>query len=497
MGSSRLLAAASVEGTRFPPGKKRPRDAAKERRGRDEEEDFDPGDDSDLGLSDDDADDDERVGLDTSTGFEESSDDLDLPEQDEDEDELWSVDSEEAGDLPDVEPDLFPGEEYGWIGEDDAASDDEDDGFDSDLEDDDGEPSDDGGAEGVEDESDLDDLELSELPELDADSEEDAGNSVEGFDELGGLALIDEPGLEIAAGELWKMLPARAVRVARIVAPPAPISAMLAHGGSLYIAANGLFEVAPEATAAQPLPLAAAGNPSSLAITEQDGEICLAVVASGRVYISEDSGQHFVERPTGGIARAFFTRSASGPRLWWRTTRSELGSDRGQGSLLPAELEGEILCLHTDGKRSLGLLVKRETRLQLLSSTDAGKRFSRNPLPPTAASVSATTSASAIDLQVCRDAVLLVSDLEVRCAVLPGAFEPIATLARAPAVLSDEEDEALVYACVPRAEEWLVIRRAAAARAVGYSEGGALSVFVAGPDALLRIEASLDGEELA
>jgi len=514
------LSAASVEGTRSPSGKKRPRDPDKQERGSDDDENFDPEDDSDLGLSgsDDDERDDERIGLDTSTGFEETPDDLGLSEREEDEDERWSVDSEEAGDLADAEPDLFPGEEYGWLGDDEAGSDsDEDEPFDSDLDEDDDAPGDDGGAEGVEDESDLDDLELSELPELDADAEEDAGNSVEGLDELGGLALIDEPSLEISAGEVWKMLPTRAVRVSRIAAPAAPISSLLAHGRSLFVAAAGLYRLSPAASELLALPLPAAGSPSSLALAEHDGELCLAVVASGRVYVSDDGGQHFVERPTGGVARAFFTRSASGPRLWWRTTRAELGSDRGQGSLLPAELEGEIVALHSDAKRSLVLLVRREGRLQLLVSTDAGKRFGRHPLPFTTASAAANMP---LQVQVCRDAVLLINELEPRCAVVPGAFEQIATLARAPAVLSDEEDEAFVYACVPRGDEWLLIRRAAGARssaplviaalgkdvlrdphslAVGYAEGGALSVFVAGRpgDPLLRIEASLDSEELA
>ena len=102
-----LLAAASVDGTRAQSGKKRKRDAdtdaeAKKRRP-EEEEGFDPGDDSDLGLGADG--DDERIGLDTSTGFDDAlaPDDLDLPGQDEDEDERWIVDSEEAGDLADAE----------------------------------------------------------------------------------------------------------------------------------------------------------------------------------------------------------------------------------------------------------------------------------------------------------------------------------------------------------------------------------------------------------
>lgn len=507
------LLAAAVDGTRAQSGKKRKRDGENGPRASDEDDAFDPEDDSDLGLGAEE--DDERIGLDTSTGFEEAPDDLDLPEREEDEDERWSVDSEEAGDLADADSDLFPGEEYGWIGDDEPSADsDDEDAFD-DLDDEDGEFSDDGGAEGVEDDSDLDDLDLDELPELDADSEEDASSNVEGFDELGGLALIDEPSLEISAGELWKMLPSRATRITRLAAPASPLTTMLAHGRTLYVAAaSGLFRLAHDATELSALPLPAAGAASSLALAELEGDQHLAVVASGRVYLSQDGGQHFDERPVSGLARAFYTRSASGLRLWWRTTRAELGSDRGQGSLLPAELDGEVQSFHADGKRSLALVVKREGRLQLVASGDAGKRFQRHALPPAAAG----SGTRQIEVQVCRDAVLVNSDQAPRCAVLPGPFEPIATLARAPAVLSDEEDEAFVYACVARGEEWLVIRRAAAARssaplviatfgkdslaepralAVGYREGGALCVFVAGNEALLRIEASLDGEELA
>jgi hypothetical protein len=475
----------------------------------DADEAFDPGDESDFGLGL--GDDAENIGLDTSTGFDDASEDLEDSdngsEVGEDEDG-WSADSEEASELADDSAELLPDEEYGWLGDDAPADDDET--FDPDIDDDESDGGDDGGAEGLEDDTELDDLDLGELPELDADADDDSGPTVgEGFDELGGLALIDEPSIEVAPGELWKVLPARAVRITRIEAPSAPITRLGAHGQSLFVCADVLYQL-PASASELTRPSLSAAAPQALALAEYEGVLHVAVVVSGHVHVSRDGGKRFETLDTPAVSQVHYTRSASGLRLWWRTSRGTLGGDWTTGSGLPSDLESEVLNFAADGKRSVAVLCRQRGRSQLVFSGDAGKRFARHPVPALAAEPSAS-------LHVCSGAVLIATPTEARCAWLPEAFTPVALLARGPAALSEEEDEPFVYACVQRGEEWLVIRRAArAARAaplvvavlgkelvrepqhlaVGYAEGGAVSVYVAGQDTLVRIDASLDSEEL-
>lgn len=482
--------------------KKRVRDSNKPvRRDDDADDAFDPGDDSDLGL--DAEDEDSGIGLDTALGFDEA-DDLELP--DDGEDQRWSVDSEEVGELPGTDSDLFGGEEYGWLGEDDSPVDDET--FDADIDEDEVESRDDGGAEGLEDDSELDDLDLGDLPAMDADVEEDsAATSGEAFEDLVGLSLVDEPSIEIAPGELWKLVPARSVRISELRELQGPVQAMCASGGAMFMAAAGLYRMSADGELKRlPLPLAA---PSALAACEHEGVTHLAVVAAGRVFVSRDGGNSFEPVETGsGVAQVALTRTAAGPRLWWRTARGGLGVQTGS---LPAELEGEAGAFRGDGKRSLAVLLRRSGRLQLMASNDAGRRFARMVPPPIAADPHS-------ELHVCRDAVLFADARDARCALVPNVSEPIATRACAPATLSDEDDEAFAYACVTRADELLIVRRAARAHgaaplvvavieraripapqlmAASYSEGGAVSVYLASEATLLRIEVSLDGEELA
>lgn len=481
--------------------KKRVRDSNKPARRDDDADDaFDPGDDSDLGL--DAEDEDSSVGLDTALGFDEA-DDLELP--DEGEDQRWSVDSEEVGELPGTDSDLFGGEEYGWLGEDDSPVDDE--SFD-DIDEDEVESGDDGGAEGLEDDSELDDLDLGDLPAMDADVEEDSvAVTSEAFEDLVGMSLVDEPSIEIASGELWKLVPARSVRITELRELQGPVQALCASGGAMFIAAAGLYRVSSDGELKR-LPLSAAA-PSALAACEHEGVTHLAVVAAGRVFVSRDGGNTFEQAETSsGVVQVAFTRTAAGPRLWWRTVRGGLGTNTGA---LPAELEGEASAFRGDGKRSLAVLMRRSGRLQLMASSDAGRRFARMIPPPLAANPHG-------EFHVCRDAVVFADERDARCALLPNAAEPIATRACAPAALSDEDDEAFAYACVTRADELLIVRRAARAHgsaplvvavierarvpapqlmAASYAEGGAVSVYLASETALLRIEVSLDGEELA
>jgi hypothetical protein len=84
-------------------------------------------------------------------------------------------------------------------------------------------------------------------------------------------------------------------------------------------------------------------------------------------------------------------------------------------------------------------------------------------------------------------------------------------------VLANEDDEAFVYSCVKSSAGLLIVRRAARLAgapptvvvtlspelgepqllAASYAEGGAVTLYLALQSALLRIDASLDGEELA
>jgi hypothetical protein len=277
----------------------------------------------------------------------------------------------------------------------------------------------------------------------------------------------------------------------------------------MFIAAAGLYRISADGELKR-LPLTAAA--SALAVCEHEGVQHVAVVAEGRALLSRDGGNTFEAVETGGgVTQVAFTRSSAGPRLWWRNVRGGLGALGGKGGALPAELEGEVSAFRGDGKRSLAVLLRRAGRLQLMASGDAGKRFARLVPPPMAADARS-------ELHVCRDALLFADARDARCALVPNVFEPVATRACAPAALSDEDDEAFAYACVTRGDELLIVRRSARAHgsaplvvavierarmpapqlmAASYSEGGAVSVYLASDTTLLRIEVSLDGEELA
>ena len=486
------------------------------RDGDDDAEDvFDPGDDSDLDLGFGEEEGVESVGLDTATGFDDAGDDIELAHSaDEDEDERWSVDSEEAGEaseLADSDGELATGDEYGWIDDDESVSDD-DESFDIGIGDDETASRDDGGAEGLEDDSDLDDLNLSQLPALDSDDSDDgAASSLESLDELSGLSLADEPSIEIVPGELWKALPARAVRLTRIALPSAARVRLATYQDTLFVCSDALYRLAADATELTRMPLpSTGGEPEALATAEFEGTLHLAAVVGGRVFVSKDSGRSFEPFPATGIAQVFYTRSVGGLRLWWRTQRGTLGGDWTSGPVLPNELDGEILALHTDRGRSVAALCRQRGRRVVLFSSDAGKRFTKHPVP--------ALGSATLALEVCASAVLLASEADARCAWLPEGFVPVATSERAPAALSLEDDEPFVYACASRGAEWVLMRRAVRTTrsaplmitsipkesmpeldqlAVGYTDGGSVSVYLAGRGSLLRVDASLDSEELA
>jgi hypothetical protein len=198
---------------------------------------WNPDDDSDLGL--DDLDGPEDVGLDTATGLDDGTDaDLDLDETGED--ERWTADSEEADELAD---DDEPGaadateHEYGWLGDDEPSTDDE--AFDPDLRDDEAPIADDGGAEGLDDDSDLDGVDDDSLPRLDASAEEDAPDdpTFEGIDDLNEPAGADDAWVELA-GQQYRKLSERSVRTTPLTGDDGP--AMVIPGRELELDEDGV-----------------------------------------------------------------------------------------------------------------------------------------------------------------------------------------------------------------------------------------------------------------
>lgn len=168
---------------------------------------WNPDDDSDLGLDDLEGPDD--VGLDTATGLEDTNDtDLDL--DDAGEGERWTADSEEVGDLAEDDAEVAASEEYGWLGEDEPAA--EDDAFDPDLTEDDMPTLDDGGAEGLDDDADMDAIDEAALPRLDSSSDEEPDDlGIETLDDLHESAAGEETLIDVG-GVACRKLPARCVR---------------------------------------------------------------------------------------------------------------------------------------------------------------------------------------------------------------------------------------------------------------------------------------------
>jgi hypothetical protein len=171
------------------------------------------------------------------------------------------------------------------------------------------------------------------------------------------------------------------------------------------------------------------------------------------------------------------------------------------------------LALHCDGRRSIAWLTRTD-KLMITASADGGKSFVSWPAPSQAQSA----AEHELRLETCGDVLLLSAAGTLWCGAHGGELAAVAQQAREPAALIDEEDEPTVFACVERPGEWLLIRRpgrvsSAAplvltslgpkqlgeplALAVAYGEGGLLSVFVACQEGVLRMEVSLDGEELA
>lgn len=470
------------------------------------DENWNPEDDSDLGL---DEEDEEQVGLDTDTGFEEGEGDYELDESGEE--ERWTTDSESSEELPGTEVEVLSeeGEEYGWTGDDEPAEEPDDD-LDADFED--SLPNlDDGGAEGVEDDTDLEDIELGALPELDTGAEEEGeAFGIENIEELTGVSLAEEPTLDVmAAGQSWKLLRASAVRITRIASLTGAPTAMAAGGAHVALCVPDGWYLASKA-GLERLPTPATPG-HGLALTEFEGRLFVALAAGDGLYLSRDGGRSFERlRETDRLLQVGLTQAAGKLRIWGRNQRGALlvSDDLGRSFGAP-RLEGHVLTFGADGDRRVYVLVKRGSRTLLGSSNDAGRRWSWAD----AADAGQVPEPSLI---AGRGAALVAGPGSVLHALAGQPPRVVAPLLHAPAALLDEDDESSVYACVTRDEQTLIARSVTRGQAhpllltalpheqhgvprrlcAAFADGGFVTLHVATDQALLRIEASLDGDVL-
>lgn len=470
-----------------------------------DDENFDPDDDSDLEL---DGDEDEVVGLDNDTGFEDAGDDLEL--DDAGEGERWTLDSEPSEEeLPGEDAEMISGEEYGWISDDEPN--DSDDDLDMDLDEDALPSMDDGGAEGVEDDTDLDDLELGVLPDLDTAAEEEAeGFVTENIEELAGVNLADEPTLELVPGQPWKQLTARAAQVTRGASLPGPALAFAVSGTTVAVSAgDGWFRSSPRGGLAR-LPVDAPPG-RSVALAEHEGRLVFALASPSGLFLSLDGGRSFEQqRESDPPVQVALTETGGALKIWARNLKGQLSvSDDAGKSFSAARLEGNLLAFATDGERRFCALVKRASRIVLGSSSDSGRRWSW---------VDAADSGNDASLQLLpgRGVSVIATRERVSYVQTGQPLRALAPLLQAPAVLVDEDDETFVYACVPHEDQTLIVRTALRSGAqpmivtslarerigeprflsAAYAEGGFVTLSVATDQALLRIEASLDGDDL-
>jgi hypothetical protein len=474
------------------------------------DDNWNPEDDSDLGLDDDDA---EDVGLDTDTGFEEGESDYELDEAGEG--ERWTTDSEASEDLPGAEADALEGEgeaeaeEYGWTGDDDP-NEEPDESLDPEFEE--SLPNlDDGGAEGVEDDTDLEEFELGGLPDLDASAEEEGeAFGIENIEELAGVSLAEEPTLDvIAGGQSWKLLRASAVRITQIASLPGAPTAMAVSGARLALCAGDHWYLAGNAGLERLTTPATGGR--SLALAEFEGRQLMALAAGDGLYLSQDGGRSFERlREADRVSHVGLTKAVGKLRIWGRNQRGALlvSDDLGR-SFGPTRLDGNVLAFSADGDRRLYVLVKRGTRTLLGSSSDAGRRWSW-------ADAAEGGQVSEPILIAGRGAAVIAGPGAVLHALSGQAPRAVAPLLHAPAALLDEDDESIVYACVSRDDQTLIARSGTRGNApplliaalpheqygvprrlcAAFADGGFITLHVATDQALLRIEASLDGDDL-
>jgi hypothetical protein len=252
----------------------------------------------------------------------------------------------------------------------------------------------------------------------------------------------------------------------------------------------------------------------SLALTDYEGRLAFALASPAGLFISLDGGRSFeLRRENDPPVQVALTESGGGLKVWARNQKGQLSVSEDAGkSFSPVRLDGgagNVLAFATDGERRLSALIKRGSRIALGSSSDAGRRWSW---------VEAAESGNDPALQLLPGrGVVALAQLGRLMHAQPGQSPRLlAPLLSAPAALADEDDETFVYACVPHEDQTLIVRTALRAGAqpmvitslarertgeprflsAAYAEGGFVTLNVATDQALLRIEASLDGDDL-
>jgi hypothetical protein len=239
--------------------------------------------------------------------------------------------------------------------------------------------------------------------------------------------------------------------------------------------------------------------------------LAFALASPAGLFVSLDGGRSFeLHRESDPPVQVALTECGGALKVWARNQKGQLSVSEDAGkSFSAARLEGNLLAFATDGERRFCALAKRANRIVLGSSSDSGRRWSW---------VDAADSGN-------DPSPLLLPGRGVSAIATPGRVSYVQTgqqmrvlapLLSAPAALVDEDDETFVYACVPHEDQTLIVRTALRSGAqsmvvtslahdrvgeprfvsAAYAEGGFVTLNVATDQALLRIEASLDGDDL-
>ncbi len=357
----------------------------------DGEENFEPKDDSDLGL-----DDENDVGLDLEAGFDEPLDgELDGSE---DEPGTWLDDGKEPAALADDDGPESDDDETNLTEGSEPASDQNAEDWEDDFGFDDRSGADpDSGEEGFGDDGLLSGLELDQLPPLDdSASNEDDPAEVDPFGgdviaELrSGVLDDDEPSEALAPGLHASRIAAARVRVEAMLHSGKPLVQLVAAGGvgfawdgrALLVAEPGAQRAEARFSGAEPLQaIAAAATPAGAWI---------ALATASGLHCSRDGGRSFERAQlaqTPGmpvlLSSLAFTAGARVPRLWAAGAAGPLwASDDGGRQFRCVQPAARVLGLSSDGASALVVLGRgQQNRATAARSGDGGERFEPLELP--------------------------------------------------------------------------------------------------------------------
>jgi hypothetical protein len=431
------------------------------------EENFQPKDDSDLDLGDEQS----ELGLDGEAGLDEPLDgDLNAVEE---EPASWLDDGKEPTALADDDgPEAAPDDESSQIEGSEPAADqaedwDEDFGFD-----DRGGAATDGGEEGLGDEGLLDGLEI-ELPPLDDGAVNDDGPveadpfAAEALGELAAGLDDDEADEELAPGVRGTRIARARVTIDLLLEAGRPLDRLIAvgagavacNGSALLVADPGAKQ--PEARFDEPGPVLAlagafAATGTFLALSTPAGLLC-----------SRDAGRSFARAPlasTSGMPELLsslaLTREGRGVRLWAAGAAGALwASDDDARSFRCVQESARVLRLHGNGGDALSGLARGEDGAALALRCARGDELEQTSLPVTEVERVQEVQAAGDVLLCCRRAPL--PQLAVR---LHGQWHDV-PLAAPPALLLPEGDTVRLYCWAAREAGVLLVRVAVAAGA--------------------------------